>query len=523
MTRVGAEPEALLADGESGRGETDPSATSNGGQRYGKLAKQGVVWSFMREGVSEMIATPTAMVMARLLTPFDFGIAASAGFFLTLATRLTNFGFNQAIVRVKVLRPEHCSSVFAVNLLIGVAAYAILVSSAGLMAEFFHAPQVGEVVPIAALTFLISPVGTVPAALMSRNMLFKRTASADWIGSLAECSTAIWSAWSGHGFWSVVYGRVAGDIANTAVKVGLAGWRPSLRFSRTAIAELFSFGSGVFAKRLLDYFAKNLDNLVVGRVLGVVSLGFYDKAFMTVEKALVRINTGGPMVSFRIFSIISEEPDRFRRAYRRVILAASLVSYPALASLASLGPDLIVVLYGERWLPAAVPFQILCAAGALKVLNEYAGSAAQAWGGIWGQVWRQALYATLVVLLVAAFSPWGLAGAAAGVLVATAGMTVLMNSLLMRLTGLTAPEVLRPQVPGAVVAMSVAALVVLTQWALTAQGWAAWQRLVLEGLVAAIGYITALKLTPFGEVRALLREVAQDVAPPVGRFMRLLA
>lgn len=505
---------------------TNPGATEadrDRKRRYGKLAKEGIVWSFFREGVSEMLTTPTAIVIARLLSPYDFGIAASASFFLSLATRLTNFGFNQALVRVKHLRPEHNSSVFAVSLVIGILAYTTLSLTAPLMAAFFRAPELAQVMPWAALTFIISPVGTVPAALLSRNMEFKRTAACDWIGGIGEAGTAITLSFMGFGYWSLVYSRIVSDILNTTAKVLLGRWRPSLRFSMEATRELFSFGAGVFAKRLLDYSAKNLDNLVVGRVLGITTLGFYDKAFMTMNKVLTRINTGGPMVSFRVFSIIYEEPERFRKAYRRVVLASSLVSYPLLVGLAAAAHELIIVMYGPRWSRAIVPFQILCVAGALKVLNEYAGSAAQAWGKIWGQVWRQVIYSGLIVVCVALLSPWGLPGAALGVLIATLGMVVLMNGMLMRIASLPLGDVVGPQVPGLLGAIVTGGSILLVRWlVLRAASPAKIELLALEALTGGLAYAAFIKFNRFREVRILVRDVATDLAPPFSRVVRLL-
>jgi PST family polysaccharide transporter len=517
---------------ESHEGQTATSETAGegkgkrgkkGGKRYGQVTKQGVVWSYFREGVSELITTPTAIIMARLISPFDFGIAASAGFFLTLATRLTNFGFNQALVRVKELRPEHSSSVFVISLGMGVCAYAILAGSAGLMAAFFRAPQIAEVMPIAALTFLISPFGTVPAALMTRNMEFKRTATADWIAGFGEAIASVWMAWTGFGFWSIIYGRVIGDLLNTGAKVALGGWRVSFRFSMAATRELFSFGSGVFVKRLLDYTANSLDNLVVGRILGVTALGFYDKAFTTMSKVLVRINRGGPMVSFRVFSAIYEDAERFRAAYRKVVLATTLLSYPILAGLAAAGPELIVVMYGERWFAAVPAFQLLCIAGTLKITNEYAGMAAQATGRVWNQVWRQATYALLIALFAGVGSyAGGITGAAAGVLVATACMTALMNTLLVRMTALSTRVLLESQIPGLAAAVLVAAAVSLVRFGL-AGVLPAWQLLIVESMTGAATYALYLKLNTFREVRQLIRDTAEDLAPPLGRVVRLIA
>jgi PST family polysaccharide transporter len=170
------------------------------------------------------------------------------------------------LIRIKVLRPEHFADVFAVSLLLGATAYAALVSTAGLIGAYFREPAVAEVVPYAALTFLITPFGTVPAALMTRDMQFRRTAAADWISSLGEAALAVGLAWAGYGYWSIIYGRVAGSVLNAGCKILLGNWSPSLRFTWAALHELLSFGTGIFAKRLLDQTAKNVDNLVVGRL-----------------------------------------------------------------------------------------------------------------------------------------------------------------------------------------------------------------------------------------------------------------
>jgi O-antigen/teichoic acid export membrane protein len=505
-----------------GEARTSSPDGSSAAKSYGKIAKRGIVWSFFREGVSEMLTMPTAIIMARLLSPFDFGIAASTGFFVSLAKRLTNFGFNQALVRVKHLRPDHASSVFVVTLGTGLTAYFVLVLTADAIGAFFRAPQVAQVIPVVALQFITSSFGSVPAALMTRDMQFKRSAIADWIGGIGEALSAIWLGWSGYGFWSLAYSRVIGDTLNSAAKMALGGWRPSVRVSAAAMRELFSFGTGVFAKRFLDYAANNLDNVVVGRLLGVTALGFYDKAFMTMSKVLVRINTGGPMISFRIFALIHEERERFQRAFRNVVLATSLFSYPLLAALAASAPELIPVVYGARWISAVEPFQILCVAGALKVLNEYAGSALQASGQIWAQVSRQAVYTVLIVVFVAVLSAAGLTGAAWGVLVATTIMAAMMNLLLTRLTAISLSSIVAAQVPGILASVCVVGAIVGSRGVLLDVVTSPWRLLIVEMLVGAAAYALFLRFNRFGEVRRVLRDAANDLPSPLGRFVRFL-
>jgi O-antigen/teichoic acid export membrane protein len=517
---------AAVADPESPtRSIAEPAQRRRKGRKaYGKLARQGVAWSFVREGVGAVITAPSHLILARLLSPFDFGVAAAGAFFMTLATRLTNFGFNQALVRIKDLRPEHCAAVFVISMMLGFTAFAILAGSAGMIAAFFREPEIARMLPVAALTFVIAPIGTVPAALMSRDMRFKRTALTDWLSTLGQAISTLAFAFAGYGYWSLVYGQLVEVVVGTTSKLLYGTWRPSVRFSMAALRELLSFATGIFAKRLLDYLAKNLDNLVVGRVMGIVSLGFYDKAFRAMDRVLVRINTGGPMVSFRVFALMQDEPERFRQAYLKVVMGASLFAYPVLFGLAALGPDLIPVLYGERWTPSVIPFQILCLAGTFKVFNEYSGSAVQALGQIWSQVWRQALYAALLAACVAAFTFWGLVGAALGVLIATVAMYLLMQGLLARMTAVTARSVIESQLPGLLCGSGVAVAVFATRWLFAAYHTAApqWQCLLAEVCVGSVAYLVFIKFNRFPEVRRLVRNVADDLSAPVGRVARLL-
>ena len=492
-------------------------------KRYGKVARQGVAWSFVREGVTVLITTPSHLILARLLTPFDFGVAAAAEFFMTLASRLTNFGFNQALVRIKDLRREHCAAVFVASLMLGGVAYAILASTAGLIAAFFREPEIARMLPIAALTFVIVPFGTVSSALMTRDMRFKRTAVTDWLSTLGRAASTLAFAWAGYGYWSLVYGHLVEAVIGTVSKLLYGTWYPSVRFSKAALRELLSFATGIFFKRTLDYSAKNLDNLVVGRIMGVVALGFYDRAFRAMDLALARINTGGPMVSFRVFALIQDQPERFRKAYLKVVLGASLLTYPVLLGLAALGPDLIPVLYGQRWNPVVIPFQILCVAGILKVMNEYAGIAVQAFGKIWNQVWCQVVYAGLITVCVAALSRWGLPGAAVGVLIPTIVMYVLMQSLLTRMTALPAQTVVEWQLPGLLCGIAVGAAIMATRWILGvyAPPSLQWQQLIAEVAIGGLAYLAFIKFNRFAEVRKMLRDVAEDLSPSIGAVVRV--
>ena len=357
-------PPPALAQGTAGTPPSDDPGRGEHGvttkkktQHYGRTAKVGAVWSLLRRGGQELVAIPTSAIMARLLVPEEFGVAAAASFFILLATRLTQFGFNAAIVRVKELRPDHTSSVFAVNLAFGVAVYFVLFASAPYIGSFLRSPEAGALLPHAALVFLITPFGTVPSALIARRMQFRYMAAGDWTDTTVGAVASVILAMNGYSYWSLVYGQLAGTALRVMLKMYLSGWRPSVWVSSAALRELLSFGLGLQTKRLFEFATNNLDTLVVGRVLGMTALGVYDKAFTTMNRLVNRLTLGD--VYFRIFSIIHEEPLRFRRAYSRLVLSVSMLGLPAFAVAIVVARPLFVLMYGDNWLPAVVPFQLL--------------------------------------------------------------------------------------------------------------------------------------------------------------------
>lgn len=456
---------------------------------YGRTAKVGAVWTLIRRGGQELIAIPTSFVMARLLVPEEFGIAAASSFFILLATRLTQFGFNAAIVRVKDLRPDHTSSVFVVNLVLGALMYLAIFLSAPYIGSFLKSADAGRLLPHAALIFLISPFGTVPAALITRRMQFKIIAVTDWADAIIGAIVSIVMAVLGYSYWSLVYGALAGTAFRIVVKAIWSGWQPSLRVSRAALNELLSFGLGLQTKRLLEFAANNLDTLAVGRVLGMASLGLYDKAFTTMNRVVNRLTLGD--VYFRIFSIIQEDPLRFRRAYSRLVLTVSVIGLPVFAAAITMAEPLFLLMYGEQWLPAVLPFQMLCLGGILKLFNAYASQANEATGNIWSQAVRQGIGAICIVIGAAVGAhQGGVTGAAIGVAIGMAILTVAIQALVRRTTGLTWGDMLRPQVPALLCTALVVAALIGAERIVEAfvPAPAPWLQLLVQGAAGALAY-----------------------------------
>jgi len=492
---------------------TDEDVPAAPPRAYGKLAKRGIVWGGGREGARFFVLLLTTMIAARLLSPEESGIAAAAYFVMQLGGRLTQFGLGVSLVRAKSITAAHVSSVFVLNLLTGSLVCALFAVAGPFAGGLLGSDEAASILPVSGLGFLVGAFGSVPTALLSRDMRYRESTVSDLIAVCVYAVTLVLLAWLGYSYWSIVYSILASDIVRALCRTWMSKWVPSLVFSRVAAREVLSFGLGIYAKNLLEYFAQNVDNLIVGRLLGMAPLGYYDKAFNAVTRLSGMVNLAGPSVSLRAFALMQDDASRFRRAYRKVILSVTLVGYPLMAGVAVMAHELVEVLFGERWKPAALPLQVLCVAAMLRQLSTYASSATQAKGHIWSEVKRQAVSVAVLIPAVAALSPWGIAGAAVGVLISTLVSTTLLQVLVRNLTGLAWRDMLEPQLPGLACAGAVAATLmavrhVLLSWSLDLPALTVLLVGATIGLFCAAAF---LLFAPFLEMRSIVYETAEDL------------
>jgi O-antigen/teichoic acid export membrane protein len=477
------------------------------------------MWAYMRTAIYGVVGIPATIVLARLLSPADFGIAAAAVFFGELASRLSSGGLGVALVRIKDLRDEHISSVFVVNLVMSVVGALALVAAAPAIGRFYGAPEVGWLLPIVALNFVLGGLSMVQQALLARDLRYKEMATIGGLDMLISTVAAVAFAAVGLGFWSLVLGKVCGAFVKWVGGIWLVGWHVRLRFVPAAARELSSFALGMYMKGTLEHVARNVDSILIGRLLGVTPLGYYDKAFAIVKRVFNKMTVVGPTVSFRIFSIIQDEPERFRRAYRKVIMTVTLVGYVVLGALGAMAPQLIVVALGDKWAPSIIPFQILCVAFALKLLDQYATSASNARGWVWPQVGFGLIRIACLIGGIYLASPWGINGVALAVLGAGVIMFLMMQSLMRRATGLGWLDVLQPQVP----AIAGTALLVAVLWgtgaAVRAMIPAPAVILVAQAAAAGLFLLAFAWWCPFRDARELMHEIVSDLSPRVARVV----
>lgn len=452
------------------------------------------------------------MVLARLLAPADFGVGAAVNLVIQLSSRLTQLGLSAALTRLKTMDPKHESTAFICSGAIGIGICTALYLGADLAGRLVNSVDASRAIPLAALTFLIGPFGVGPSARLYRDLRFQDMATADLIDLLVGYLVTIGCALLGMGYWSFVWGGLAGNVLAVAFRIHRTGWRPSFTFSRQAWQDIASFGLGVQAKRILEFAGQNLDTLIVGQTLGMVALGFYDRSFSFMNTIANRLVIA-PGVSFRIFSVIRDDRDRFLRAYQRLVGAILLAAMPLFAVLCVCAPEVFAVLFGERWAPAVPAFRILTVSAVLQILSSVTNPANEAAGQLWAQVWRQASFAALVAGGVWTGARFGITGAAVAVAVAGLARMLMMTAVLKRATGWSWADLAQPLGPAVLVAATLAVFVSLARWVLW-QAHASPLALVLTeaGLTVVFGAMVIL-WCPLQAVRSLVTEFVDDLAP----------
>lgn len=330
---------------------------------------KGISWSFIDNIASSGITFLVGLILARLLTPAEYGIMAMIAIFIAVSNSIIDSGFSNALIRkVHVERVDY-NTVFYFNFVISVVLYLLLFVSSPAISVFFKEPILVEVTRIIGLIIIINSLGIIPRTIFIKNINFKTQTKVSLVSSISSGIIGISMAFVGLGVWSLVGQQLSRQILNTLFLWVYCKWRPVWEFSINSFKELFGFGSKLLLSGLLDTIYKNIYYLVIGRFYTPAQLGQYTRAeqFNTIFSG--NLTSVVQRVSYPVLSSIQEEPARLREAYRKVIKIAMLVTFACMLGLAAVAKSLIIILIGEKWLPAVRLLQIICFSGMLYPLH----------------------------------------------------------------------------------------------------------------------------------------------------------
>ena len=330
---------------------------------------KGVGWRFADNISSSGVSFLVGLVLARLLTPAEYGIMAMIAIFIAISNSIIDSGFSNALIRKTDIKRIDYNTVFFFNLVVGVILYVLLYFCAPSISSFFNEPILIPVTRVIGLVLIINSLGIIQRTIMVREIDFRTQTKISLIASLSSGGIGIVMAFYGYGVWSLVGQQVSRQLLNTVFLWLYSAWRPVCEFSADSFKCLFGFGSKLLLSGLLDTLYKNIYYIVIGRFYSSAQLGQYTRAeqFNTIFSS--NLTSVVQRVSYPVLSSIQDEPERLREAYRRVIKATMLISFACMLGLAAVAKPLILLLIGEKWLVSVSYLQIICFAGMLYPLH----------------------------------------------------------------------------------------------------------------------------------------------------------
>lgn len=325
-------------------------------------AKKGFFWNTLEKIFSNGVNFIVTIILARLLSPDDYGIIAMPVIFISLAQVLINSGFANALIRKPDLNEKDLSTAFYFNIIVGVVCYLILFIASPLIAQFFKTPILSKLLKVTALVVFINSIGIVQQALMTKRMDFKTQAIITVVSTVISGAGGIWMAYNGYGVWSLVFQQVSAALLRAVLLWTFGHWHPLWVWSKESFSYLWSFGSKVVIIGFLDTIYNNIYAFFIGKFYSPKDLGNYTRAQQFADLPINNINGIIQHVTLPLLSEIQDDNSRLGEIYLKLIRLTGLFVVPLMLGLAAIANPLIIALLGDEWIGCILLFQILCIA-----------------------------------------------------------------------------------------------------------------------------------------------------------------
>lgn len=322
----------------------------------------------LRQGVQFLVS----VVLARLLMPADFGVIALLSFFTSLSVTFIQGGLSMALVQRQDTTVEEESAVFWCNLGASVVFGAIFIAIAPALAEFYEQPMLRPLMFVAAAQVVLSALGAVQTALITRSLRFDQLTKTGIFASLLSGAVGIGAAVSGMGVWALAAQLLTGSLAGTAALWWVSTWRPILRVRLQAIRRLVRFGLHISASSVFEVLYTNGFLLVIGKIYSVADLGIWNRATSVTSLPTTVMSQIIGRIALPLFAERASDPDALRRGFRTALGLSMFLSLPLMAGLGTLSELVIAALFGPKWAEAAPIMSVTVLSGMLiplQVLN----------------------------------------------------------------------------------------------------------------------------------------------------------
>ena len=330
---------------------------------------KGVGWSAI-DNVAQMGVTfLVSIVLARLLSPDDYGLLGLITIVTAVCTTLVNGGFTTALIRKKHVTEDDYNTAFIVNLALSLLLYAIVYASSPFIADFFKREELVSLTRVASLGLIAGALSLVPQTRLTKRIDFKAQTKITLIASVSSGALGIAMALLGFGVWSLVAQTLSNQVLRTVFMWVIDRWIPKFRFSKSSFHELFGFGWKIMLSGLLDTVWKELYQVVVGKFYSPATLGQYTRGNQFAQLLSSNLTNVVQRVTYPVLSNIQDDKERMVSAYRRIIKTTMFITAVGMFFLGAISEPLLYCLIGPKWHEAATYLPLICISGSLYPLH----------------------------------------------------------------------------------------------------------------------------------------------------------
>jgi|tagenome__1003787_1003787.scaffolds.fasta_scaffold20964258_3 O-antigen/teichoic acid export membrane protein len=368
--------------------ESDGTGTGPAPPLRAATAK-GFVWSITQQVVIRFLSLVGFVVLARLLTPRDYGVVALATVFVSFLQIIAAAGMSQVLVQRREIDRADLDTVFWIGLGISAALTVLLAVAAWPLADAYGEPQLRGVLQVLSLTFISVGAGSTHLAVLQRRLAFKGIATATIIGNIVATIVGIAFAYAGLGVWSLVVQTLLGSYIATAGVIALSGYRPGSEVSGERFWGLFAASRHFVGTSFMYFLTGRTDDFLVGGVLGSAALGIYTIAYRLLTVMIDVLSASARSVAFPAFSRVQDEKERLSRAYSSATRMTAAISMPTFMFVCAAAPEIVHVLFGAKWAAAVPVMRILCLFGPVQAVMQFNGALLQSIGRARFVFWLQ--------------------------------------------------------------------------------------------------------------------------------------
>ena len=318
----------------------------------------------------QIVSWAVTLLVARLLSPYDYGVITTGGIFLGMGDLLAEAGVGKALVQKSLLTEDDLAESFTLSFALALVLYAVIFCSSGAAASFFRNADLASYLRVAGLLLFLIPFRSVPLAILERRFQMGRQAAVHIASGLIQAGVNLALAVGGWGFWSLLAGTAGARVVESSMLSSQAGWSPRFGPPRLAGGGLASFGAHVSAASLLWYAYSNSDFVVVGKLGGPAELGYYSLAFGLISLPVQKLTVNLNQVAYPFYCRLQHDPERLKGWYLRLTSLVGFVALPAMVGMALVAEDGITMALGRKWAPAVLPFQLLSIVGVFMVFGS---------------------------------------------------------------------------------------------------------------------------------------------------------